>query len=642
MRRNWVNTVMSWADALMASSAHAFIGFWTKVERAYKRPSSVLACRLKFAFYPLLAIGALGWLGWDYTHDLSLNSAEDAIFDQAVHWRPIEPKPSGRVVVVEIDDCSIEHFRALGEGGWPWSRQRHADLLDQLDRAGVRAVGYDVLFPEASTQDPVGDATLDAMAEGGNGRFVFGSSRVHPDLDDEPGATPVAQAPGAFKLASDAQASPRIALLLPYGKAMSAHSALLDITRASDGVIRDIPLREEFGQWALPSLPLQLASNATGRAPASFPATVRVNWRVHSQLPSISAADLLEGKAICRDPRDPLPPIKDRVVLVGYNASGINDTKPTPTDAVMPGVEVLGEATEALVSDSGIWMPPTWVKYALAAVLVLLSSFAFFRGEPANDVDAVFVATNVLLLVLAFSGLTFFGVFFDIFASIGFVSLCFGLCRMYAGVQRGRAVGNGDFRREFDPATDRWLVMVRLRFIPYPSLDADAASRRRREYRRRLRRFLYAGCEAVMMEGVVERKSWLHETLDDLMVLVWKGTDDASIRRVAERELDLLHADFNAYDEHLDDDGMVKVCMVSAEIDDDRDNSDRGERLRLREVLAHVLDSSDEWPLRARNSFDEAGGQARTPPQSEPAATSITSPAPEPAGDPACSTPSRR
>ena len=138
----------------------------------------------------------------------------------------------------------------------------------------------------------------------------------------------------------------------------------------------------------------------------------------------------------------------------------------------MPGVEVLGEATEALVNDSAIWMPPTWVKYALAAVLVLLSSFAFFRGEPANDVDAVFVATNVLLLLLAFSGLTFFGVFFDIFASIGFVSLCFGLCRMYAGVQRGRAVGNGDFRRNSTRPIDRWLVMARLRFIPYPSLDA--------------------------------------------------------------------------------------------------------------------------------------------------------------------------
>ncbi len=145
-----------------------------------------------------------------------------------------------------------------------------------------------------------------------------------------------------------------------------------------------------------------------------------------------------------------------------------------------------------------------------------------------------------------------------------------------------------------------------------------------------------------MVEGVVERKSWLHETLDDLMVLVWKGTDDAATRRVAERELDLLHADFNAYDEHLDDDGMVKVSMVSAEIDDDRDNSDRGERLRLREVLARVLDSPDEWPLRARNSFDEAGGEACTPTQTEPAAPPVASSAPAPAGDPACSSPGRR
>ena len=162
---------------------------------------------------------------------------------------------------------------------------------------GVRAVGYDVLFRKPRRRIRVGDATLDAMAQGGNGRFVFGSSRVHPDLDDEPGATPVAQAPGAFKLAPDAHASPRVALLLPYGKAMSAHSALLDITRASDGVIRDIPLREEFGIGRCHRCRCSWRRTRPDARAASFPAAVRVNWRVHSQLPSISAADLLEGKA---------------------------------------------------------------------------------------------------------------------------------------------------------------------------------------------------------------------------------------------------------------------------------------------------------------------------------------------------------
>ena len=85
-----------------------------------------------------------------------------------MRWRPFEPRPSGRVVVVEIDECSIEHFRARGEGGWPWTRQRHADLLDVLDRAGIVVVGYDVLFTDASPER-AGDAALEAMATGAGG-----------------------------------------------------------------------------------------------------------------------------------------------------------------------------------------------------------------------------------------------------------------------------------------------------------------------------------------------------------------------------------------------------------------------------------------------------------------------------------------
>src|SRR5215467_3592234 len=96
---------------------------WTRVERAYRRPAAQLALRLKFAYYPLLAVAAIGWLVWDWHGARSLDAAENAIFDRVVQWRPHEPLPSGRVAVVEIDECSIEYFRARGEGGWPWSRQ---------------------------------------------------------------------------------------------------------------------------------------------------------------------------------------------------------------------------------------------------------------------------------------------------------------------------------------------------------------------------------------------------------------------------------------------------------------------------------------------------------------------------------------
>ena len=590
-------------DAGLATFGYGFIRRWSKVERGYRRPLSRLASRLKFGFYPLLAIGAIAWLGWDWGHDRSLNSAEDAIFDRVVQWRPFEPRPSGRVVVLEIDECSIEYFRARGEGGWPWSRQRHADLLDQLDRAGVRVVGYDVLFADPSQEDPIGDESLEAMAEGGAGRFVFASTRLHPDYD-EGSPSRVSQVPSAFALQRDPQNDPKVALLLPYGEAMARFSAIVNVTRNEDGVLRDIPLHETVGDWALPSLPLRLAMTATLRPPHDLAAAVRPNWRQDTRLPRISAADLLDrDNTACRDAATELPALKDRIVLVGYTASGFNDAKPTPVDPVMPGVEVMAEATEALIADSAIRAPPAWLKYAISTLLVVLTASAFYRGEPAADIDSIFVATNLALLSASFIGLTFFGFFFDIFASVGFVSLFFGLCRLYAGIQRGRAVGHGDFLPEYDPVKDRWLAIARLRFVPDADLHEKAAARRRREYRRRLRRFLYAGSDAVMLEGVVERKSWLHKALIDLVVLVWHGESEAAARAAAMHDLARLERQLAEHDARLPDDGSVRLAFDCAEIDASAGDPDFGGRLRLRDLIGRVLASVTEWPLARRDAF---------------------------------------
>ena len=97
-----IGRILSWFDSTLAAFGEAFMRSWTVVERAYRRPLSRFALRLKFAFYLLLALAALGWLAWDWTHDRSLNAAENAVFDRVVNWRPAEPTPSGRVVVVDV------------------------------------------------------------------------------------------------------------------------------------------------------------------------------------------------------------------------------------------------------------------------------------------------------------------------------------------------------------------------------------------------------------------------------------------------------------------------------------------------------------------------------------------------------------
>jgi hypothetical protein len=90
-------------------------------------------------------------------------------------------------------------------------------------------------------------------------------------------------------------------------------------------------------------------------------------------------------------------------------------------------------------------VPPEGPKYLLAVVLVALTTLAFFRGEPATDIDSSFVAANVLLLGAAFIELTFFG-FSSISSRASVTSTNVRVVSCTRGIQRGRAVSN-DFLR---------------------------------------------------------------------------------------------------------------------------------------------------------------------------------------------------
>jgi len=232
----------------------------------------------------------------------------------------------------------------------------------------------------------------------------------------------------------DPRNDPRVALLLPYGEAMAAFSASRTslATRTACCATSVARNRRRLGRAFAAAAPRNVRH---GTAAADFPASVRPNWRRHNRLPSVSAANLLSGQPVCGDATAaPFLKAAWRWSVTPLPASTTPSHPGRPGDA---GLEVMAEATEALVAGSAIRMPQAWLKYVLATLLALLTTLAFFRGEPTPDIDAIFVATNLALLSAAFVGLTFFGFFFDIFASIGFVSLVFGLCRAYAAIQRG-------------------------------------------------------------------------------------------------------------------------------------------------------------------------------------------------------------
>src|SRR5262245_45062480 len=59
--------------------------------------------------------------------------------------RTVDP----RIVVVDIDEKSLQEREKGGEGRWPWPRDRLALLLNKLfDKYQIAIVGFDVVFAE--------------------------------------------------------------------------------------------------------------------------------------------------------------------------------------------------------------------------------------------------------------------------------------------------------------------------------------------------------------------------------------------------------------------------------------------------------------------------------------------------------------
>src|SRR3546814_16583019 len=80
--------------------------------------------------------------------DRTLVRLDNIIYDQLL--RLDHPPSSQQILLFEIDNESLQRI-----GRWPWSRETHAALINQLAKAKPKAIAYDVLFakPGAEAED---------------------------------------------------------------------------------------------------------------------------------------------------------------------------------------------------------------------------------------------------------------------------------------------------------------------------------------------------------------------------------------------------------------------------------------------------------------------------------------------------------
>jgi CHASE2 domain-containing sensor protein/signal transduction histidine kinase len=300
-------------------------------------------------------------------------SADHLVYDRflAARARPVSPD----IVIVEIDNASVA---ALGR--WPWPRSVHAQVVDQLAKAGAAAVVYDVLFTESAPDDA-----------------SFGAA-----LRERPAYLPVLLSP------ADESDFDRREVEKPVAPLAEAAAGLghINLEVDSDGIVRSVALFEGDARQRWPQLMVPLwravrsgkvslagtggagsagsaaAAKAADAADAKLLRAGGPDSEARFLLPfgsntqnyrKVSFADVLAGRV-------PAAVLRGRVALVGVTASGLFDRFATPLSGTLgplPGVYIHALVLDTLLAGTAI-EPASPLAVVLASLLPLALLLAGF------------------------------------------------------------------------------------------------------------------------------------------------------------------------------------------------------------------------------------------------------------------------
>jgi EAL domain-containing protein (putative c-di-GMP-specific phosphodiesterase class I)/CHASE2 domain-containing sensor protein len=309
---------------------------------------------------------------------------------------------SGNIVVVKVDDVSLRDV-----GRWPWPRRYHAQLIDELTKAGAKRIFFDVLFHGKS--DPVDDEMLaNSLKRSG---IVTLAARGTSDNSYVNGTAELPQA------------------------IFAAHAKVATVSMHFDGlnVIRELPFGLSNRGHPIPSYASAL-SGRSGPPDTWFRPDYSID--VHS-IPSISASSVIQGRF------DPAL-VRGKDVVVGATNHTLGDNYLSPGIGQMGAVYVHVMGAETLKHGVPFelgWLPLFLASLAIAGVVVLrnnqrhqsiivtLSTIALFIGPAFMESRLIFVDVIPAAIVLTLAAAATAA---DRFRKRGFVDSVSGLPNLTA------------------------------------------------------------------------------------------------------------------------------------------------------------------------------------------------------------------
>ena len=253
--------------------------------------------------FVVIALAIVLVSGW---HSAFRNALADLRFGA------ISRQASGEIVMVAIDPGSIEKI-----GVWPWPRGLHAELLRQLETAGVRDVAFDVDFSTPS--DAASDEAFAKELERAGGSVVL----------------PAFEQPG-----TDRGNGTEIHINRPL-KQFSDHSwpAVVNVAIEPDGRVRHYRFGENIAGEFTPSMGAVLAGQYTDKRPRFL-----IDFSIRpASIPLVSYIDVLRGEPAT------LAALKDKKVIIGGTALELGDRFSIPNGKIVAGPLLQTLAAESIL-----------------------------------------------------------------------------------------------------------------------------------------------------------------------------------------------------------------------------------------------------------------------------------------------------
>lgn len=282
------------------------------------------------------------------------------------------------IVIVAVDEKSINKL-----GRWPWDRRKIAELFSKLKPAAI--IGLDIVFSEKSNEAD-DNLLANVIAENGNiiGGIFFRSEATETanesllDVLSDSTIFRVKLLDKFIGIKEFKYIEPNI----PEITESLAASAFFTIEPDLDGLYRNYPFFYLHKGLIFPSLGMQmlrfylnsdieatfddkgLKKFVLGELTYENANALRLNF--YNKVNYISAVDILSGKVKTKN-------LENKIIIVGITETGIYDLRPTPIDAVTPGVSLHATFISNFLDRNLIYERP-----AFNNLLIILSGLFIF------------------------------------------------------------------------------------------------------------------------------------------------------------------------------------------------------------------------------------------------------------------------